>query len=55
MWKLPLFNATSTQEVLNEVQACRYEYPDAYIKVVAFDNIKQCQMISFIVHKPGKV
>jgi ribulose-bisphosphate carboxylase small chain len=55
MWKLPLFNATSTQEVLNEVQACRYEYPDAYIRVVAFDNIKQCQMISFIVHKPAKV
>ncbi|MFZ9739979.1 MAG: ribulose bisphosphate carboxylase small subunit [Prochlorotrichaceae cyanobacterium] len=54
MWKLPLFNCTSTQEVLNEVRECRTEYPNAYIKVVGFDNIKQCQTVSFIVHKPTR-
>jgi ribulose-bisphosphate carboxylase small chain len=53
MWKLPLFNATSPQEVLNEVQQCRSEFPTSFIRVVAFDNIKQCQVMSFIVHKPG--
>jgi ribulose-bisphosphate carboxylase small chain len=53
MWKLPLFNATSVQEVLNEVNECRNEYRDCYIRVVGFDNIKQCQVLSFIVHKPG--
>jgi len=53
MWKLPLFNVTSPQEVLNEVQQCRSEYGNCYIRVVAFDNIKQCQVMSFIVHKPG--
>jgi ribulose-bisphosphate carboxylase small chain len=53
MWKLPLFNATSPQEVLAEVQQCRSEYPGCYIRVVAFDNIKQCQVMSFIVHKPN--
>ncbi len=53
MWKLPLFNATSPQEVLNEVQQCRSEYSSCYIRVVAFDNIKQCQVMSFIVHKPS--
>lgn len=53
MWKLPLFNARSPQEVLNEVQQCRSEFPDCFIRVVAFDNIKQCQVMSFIVHKPG--
>ncbi len=53
MWKLPLFNATSPQEVLSEVQQCRSEYGNCYIRVVAFDNIKQCQVMSFIVHKPG--
>ncbi|MEM9768902.1 MAG: ribulose bisphosphate carboxylase small subunit, partial [Cyanobacteria bacterium P01_D01_bin.71] len=51
--KLPLFNATSTQEVLSEVQACRSEYPDNFVRVVGFDNVKQCQILSFIVHKPG--
>ena len=54
MWKLPLFNCTSTQEVLNEVRECRTEYPSCYIKVVGFDNIKQCQTVSFIVHKPTR-
>jgi ribulose-bisphosphate carboxylase small chain len=53
MWKLPLFSCTSPQEVLNEVQQCKSEYPGSYIRVVAFDNIKQCQVMSFIVHKPG--
>ena len=53
MWKLPLFNATSTNEVLNEVKACRSEYSNCYIRVVGFDNVKQCQVLSFIVSKPN--
>ncbi|MBD2097647.1 ribulose bisphosphate carboxylase small subunit [Trichocoleus sp. FACHB-591] len=53
LWKLPLFGASSTQEVLSEVRACRSEYSGSYIRVVGFDNIKQCQVLSFIVHKPN--
>ena len=53
MWKLPLFQATNANEVLAEVQECRSEYSDNYIRVVGFDNIKQCQTMSFIVYKPG--
>ncbi|MBD1934060.1 MULTISPECIES: ribulose bisphosphate carboxylase small subunit [Cyanophyceae] len=54
LWKLPLFNAGSTQEVLNEVKACRSEYSGGYIRVVGFDNVKQCQVLSFIVSKPNQ-
>ncbi|MBZ8180711.1 MAG: ribulose bisphosphate carboxylase small subunit [Oscillatoria sp. PMC 1051.18] len=53
LWKLPLFDAQSPQDVLNEVRECRAEYSDSYIRVVGFDNIKQCQTVSFIVYKPG--
>lgn len=53
MWKLPLFNCSSTQEVLNEVRECRTEYPNCFIRIVGFDNIKQCQTVCFIVHKPS--
>jgi ribulose-bisphosphate carboxylase small chain len=53
MWKLPLFNCRSPQEVLTEVQQCKSEFPNSYIRIVAFDNIRQCQVMSFIVHKPG--
>lgn len=53
MWKLPLFNATSPNEILREVSECRSEYPNCYIRIVGFDNIKQCQVQSFIVYKPN--
>ncbi len=53
MWKLPLFGAKSTQEVLSEIQSCRSSYPNCYIRVVGFDNVQQCQVLSFIVHKPN--
>jgi ribulose-bisphosphate carboxylase small chain len=53
LWKLPLFKARSVQEVMVEVDGCRTEYRDSYIRVVGFDNIKQCQVLSFIIHKPN--
>lgn len=53
LWKLPLFDVGSAQEVVNEVRECRSEYPNAYIRVIGFDNIKQCQMVSFIVYRPN--
>ncbi|NES93884.1 MAG: ribulose bisphosphate carboxylase small subunit [Desertifilum sp. SIO1I2] len=53
MWKLPMFAAKSVKEVMNEVDACRSEYRDCYVRVVGFDNIKQCQVLSFIIHKPN--
>lgn len=53
LWKLPLFSARTPQDVLTEVRECRSEYPNAYIRVIAFDNIKQCQTMCFIVYKPG--
>ncbi len=54
MWKLPLFSATNTNEILREVQECRSAYPNCFVRVVGFDNIKQCQILSFIVHKPNR-
>ncbi len=53
LWKLPLFSASSTQDVLSEIRECRTEFPDCYIRVIGFDNIRQCQIMSFIVHKPN--
>ena len=53
LWKLPLFGARSVQEIMAEVQSCRQENPSCYIRVMGFDNVKQCQVLSFIVHKPN--
>jgi ribulose-bisphosphate carboxylase small chain len=53
LWKLPLFRARSVQEVMAEVDACRTEYRDNFVRVVGFDNVKQCQVLSFLIHKPN--
>ncbi|MEA5472275.1 ribulose bisphosphate carboxylase small subunit [Spirulina sp. 06S082] len=53
LWKLPLFDARSAQDVLNEVRECRQEYSNCYIRIAGFDNIRQCQTFSFIVYKPN--
>jgi ribulose-bisphosphate carboxylase small chain len=52
LWKLPMFGATNTTEILSEIRACRSEYGHCFVRVIGFDNIKQCQVLSFIVHKP---
>ncbi|CAN6243067.1 unnamed protein product [Urochloa humidicola] len=38
LWKLPMFGCAGAEEVLRELDACRREYPDAYIRLIAFDG-----------------
>jgi ribulose-bisphosphate carboxylase small chain len=52
MWKLPMFGCTDPNQVLNEVNNCRRSFPDAYVRMAAFDSIKQVQITSFLVHRP---
>jgi ribulose-bisphosphate carboxylase small chain len=52
MWKLPMFGCTDGYQVAREISECKNAYPDAYIRVLGFDNIKQVQTVSFIVNKP---
>ncbi|KAL3527049.1 hypothetical protein ACH5RR_011705 [Cinchona calisaya] len=52
MWKLPMFGCTDATQVLNEVGECRKEYPNAFVRIIGFDNVRQVQCISFIAAKP---
>nr|VDD11298.1 unnamed protein product [Brassica oleracea] len=52
MWKLPLFGCSDSAQVLKEVQECKTEYPNAFIRIIGFDNNRQVQCISFIAYKP---
>eukprot|EP00271_Cylindrocystis_brebissonii_P017086 TRINITY_DN42_c0_g1_i2.p1 TRINITY_DN42_c0_g1~~TRINITY_DN42_c0_g1_i2.p1 ORF type:complete len:177 (+),score=38.27 TRINITY_DN42_c0_g1_i2:129-659(+) len=53
MWKLPFFGATGPSQILQEIELAKKEYPDCYIRILGFDNIKQVQSAGFVVHKPG--
>ncbi|KAL6774070.1 RBCS1 [Auxenochlorella protothecoides x Auxenochlorella symbiontica] len=52
MWKLPMFGCNDGSQVLTEVGNCRKAFPDAYIRLVAFDNVRQVQIGGFLVHRP---
>ncbi|CAN1122538.1 Ribulose bisphosphate carboxylase small subunit, chloroplastic [Linum perenne] len=52
MWKLPMFGCTDSSQVLKELQECKKEYPEAFVRIIGFDNKRQVQCISFIASKP---
>jgi len=52
MWKLPMFGCTDPSQVLAEVAACKAAFPDAYIRVCGFNNLRQVQVVSFLVNRP---
>ncbi|MFY0353895.1 ribulose bisphosphate carboxylase small subunit [Bacillus sp. YIM B13601] len=47
-----MFGCTDSTQVLKEVEECKKEYPNAYIRIIGFDNVRQVQCISFIAFKP---
>jgi len=53
MWKLPMFGCTEGASVLQEISACEKCFPNAYIRLVAFDNKRQVQILGFLVHRPS--
>ena len=44
MWKLPMFGCTDPGQVLQEVDECTRAFPNAYIRLVAFDATRQVQV-----------
>ncbi|CAA3033133.1 ribulose bisphosphate carboxylase small chain, chloroplastic-like [Olea europaea subsp. europaea] len=52
MWKLPMYGCTDPVQVLNELDLCVKEYPNAFVRIIGFDNVRQVQCISFIAFKP---
>ncbi|CAL0321667.1 unnamed protein product [Lupinus luteus] len=52
MWKLPMFGCTDSAQVLKELDEAKKEYPNAFIRIIGFDNKRQVQCISFIAYKP---
>jgi len=52
MYKLPMFGCTDPGQVLTEIANCTKSFPDAYIRLVAFDSVRQVQCTVFLVHRP---
>lgn len=56
MWGLPMFDLRDAAAILQEINSCRAEHPQKYIKVNAYDRQlgRQTTALSFIVNRPGK-
>ena len=55
LWGLPLFDISDPATVMYEMNSCRKQNPNVYIKFNAFDNtrgIESC-VLSFIVNRPA--
>ena len=52
-WKLPLFNMRSVHEIMVEIEACKASHVNSYIRVTSYDNARQAQVMSFVVHRPA--
>ncbi len=57
MWNIPYFDLEpeNAQVVMDEVRACREQFPQHYIKVIAYNPAytKQTTALSFIVNRPS--
>ncbi len=51
-WKLPLFNIRTVEGIMAELEACKAEHPNSYIRITSYDVARQAQVMSFVVHKP---
>jgi ribulose-bisphosphate carboxylase small chain len=54
MWGNPMFDLRDAAAVMMEVRACRGAWPDAYIRINAFDSTRGFETVrmSFIVNRP---
>ncbi|KAL5726144.1 ribulose-bisphosphate carboxylase [Ranunculus cassubicifolius] len=48
MWKLPMFGCTDFAQVIKELEEAKAEYPNSFIRIIRFDNMRQVQCISFV-------
>ena len=55
MYKLPMFGCSDASQVLKEISNCEKSFPNAYIRLVAFDQVRQVQCTGFLVHRPPGV
>ncbi len=50
---LPTTPAVAAQQVLREIDNATKAFPNAYIRMCAFDASRQVQVASMLVHRPA--
>ncbi|EIE24034.1 chloroplast ribulose 1,5-bisphosphate carboxylase/oxygenase small subunit [Coccomyxa subellipsoidea C-169] len=53
MYKLPMFGCTDASQVLAEIANAVKTFPDSYVRMAAFDAVRQVQTVAILVHRPA--
>ena len=53
MYKLPMFGCTDASQVLAEIANATKSFPDSYVRMAAFDAVRQVQTVAVLVHRPA--
>ncbi len=53
LWKLPFVSRPTPDAVLAEIDQCAAANPNAEIKLVGYDSVRQGQVVAFVVRRPG--
>jgi ribulose-bisphosphate carboxylase small chain len=53
LWRLPLFDAPTPEEVLAEIESCAQANPQAYVRLTGFDSKRGGTVASFVVRRPS--
>ena len=48
-----MYGCTNPEEVIAGIKMCTKVFPDCFVRVAGFDNIKQVQCASFLAHRPS--
>ena len=47
-----MFGTTEASQVLKKLDEVITSYPEAFVRIIGFENVCQVQCISFIAHTP---
>ncbi|KAB2612488.1 ribulose bisphosphate carboxylase small chain [Pyrus ussuriensis x Pyrus communis] len=50
--ELPILGCTDSSQVLKKLEEAKKAYPNSFIRIIGFDNVRQVQCISFLAYKP---
>lgn len=53
LWRLPLFDAETVEEVTAEIGACAQANPAAFVKLTGYDPRRQGTAASLVVRRPA--
>ncbi|MCG8444068.1 MAG: ribulose bisphosphate carboxylase small subunit [Caulobacterales bacterium] len=51
MWKLPMFGERDIDTIMNELTSCRNANPGHHVRIIGYDNARQTQGLSMVVHR----